>query len=41
MEVAAAEVQPPAGTYTVSVTGAFTSGSATLMHTVKVTLVVQ
>jgi hypothetical protein len=31
----------PTGTYSPVVTGAFTSGSAKLMHTVKVTLVVQ
>jgi len=30
-----------AGTYTVTVTGTFTSGSATLTHTTKLTLVVQ
>jgi FG-GAP-like repeat/FG-GAP repeat len=30
----------PAGTYTVAVTGAFTSGPATLTHTAKLTLVV-
>jgi FG-GAP-like repeat/Cep192 domain 4 len=31
----------PSGTYTVSVTGTFTSGSATLNHTTKLTLIVQ
>jgi hypothetical protein len=32
---------PQAGTYTISVTGNFTSGSTTLTHAAKLTLVVQ
>jgi len=31
----------PAGTYTLTVTGSFTSGSTTLTHNTKLTLVVQ
>jgi hypothetical protein len=34
-------VNPQAGTYTIMVTGSFTSGSATLTHATKLTLVVQ